>query len=96
MADIFDILPQLKETRGKSRQPEEAGVYVRMQGEFASNHLGYYCFTFIDLIRQDAVTRNPSMEVYSLDKILRELTKKYMLNDLELVHLSFISNLLQW
>lgn len=32
MADIFDILPQLKETRGRNRQPEEVAVYVRMQG----------------------------------------------------------------
>ena len=67
-----------------------------MQNDFICHHLGYYCNKFIDAIAQEAFTSIPEVEVLSVHKILKEVMKKFMMNDLELVYLGHVASILKW
>ena len=97
MSDIFDIVPSSQPIPKISTKPaEDNTLYIKLQSQFASSHLGYYSNKFIDLISEEAIGRNEEIEVLSVHKILKEIMKKYMMSDLELVYFGYVSNALQW
>lgn len=48
------------------------------------------------MLAQDAAFKCPQLQVIGIHKILREVVKKFMLSDLELVYVGHICNLLEW
>lgn len=58
--------------------------------------MGYYANKFINAICQEGLQHLENLEVLSVHKILTEVTKKYMLTDLELTYLAHITHLLRW
>ena len=83
MSDMFDILPESQIQQPLSTKiSEENHAYLRVQNDFICHHLGFYCNKFIDAIASEAFAKIPEVEVLSLHKILKEVTKKFMMTDL--------------
>lgn len=97
MSDLFDIIPKHHSSRNNhSRHHHSNANYIKLQGDFLANNYGLYTLRFIEMVTQDAVSKCPELEVMSIHKILRDIVKKFLLSDLELVYVGHICNLLDW
>lgn len=97
MSDVFEIIarPSSRPKIGKQRE-SVLGRYTQLQGEFVSQSYGYYTHYFIRRIEAEAIERNSQIEVLSVNRILRDLVRRFMLSDLELVFIGHVSEGLEW
>jgi hypothetical protein len=98
MSDIFDIIPKhtSSPTNNHSQHQRSHANYIQLQANFLANNYGLYTIRFIEMLAQDAAFKCPQLQVIGIHKILREIVKKFMLSDLELVYVGHICNLLEW
>lgn len=71
-------------------------AYCRLQQEFISLSYGYYTESFIAHISESACAKRPQLMALPLRKMLREVVKKYMLNDLELIFVGHFAEVHRW
>lgn len=97
MSDVFEIIARPTSRPKLSKQRENVlGRYTQLQGEFVSQSYGYYTHYFIKRIEAEATARNGQIEVLSINLILRDLVRRFMLSDLELVFIGHVSEGLEW
>lgn len=82
MSDIFEVVPHPTRKPHQLSQVHSNSDYIKLQGDFLTHNFGLYALKFIDMICQDALNLSPRFETVSLNKILRDITKKYLLSDL--------------
>jgi hypothetical protein len=82
--------------RPSKGKEDVVGRYTVLQGEFLGRSYGYYATYFIQKIAAEAITYCPQVEVLSVSRILKELVRKFLLSDLELVFVGYIAAQLEW
>lgn len=84
MSGLFDIVTKQQSSckNSHSSQKNCNQNYIKLQGDFLARHLGLYTMHFIEMIAQDAASICSELAVMSIHKILKDITKRFMLTDL--------------